>query len=109
MATVNTVPLHRSRGFLPILIGLGLLLMVLLVGGLVASQYNRLVQLDQAVDAQWAQVENVYQRRADLVPNLVETVKGAARFERETYVAVAEARARVGQVSAEIGRAAPDD
>ncbi|MBC8133881.1 MAG: LemA family protein, partial [Deltaproteobacteria bacterium] len=50
--------------------------------------------------AQWGQVENVYQRRADLVPNLVETVKGAAAFEKETFVAVAEARARVGQVSA---------
>lgn len=62
--------------------------------------YNALVSLDQAVSAQWGQVENVYQRRADLVPNLVETVKGAAGFEKETYVAVSEARARVGQVSA---------
>ena len=58
-----------------------------------------LVALDQAVRAQWAQVENVYQRRADLVPNLVETVKGAAAFEKETYTAVAEARSRVGQIS----------
>jgi LemA protein len=63
-----------------------------------ASSYNRLVRLDQAVQAQWAQVENVYQRRADLVPNLVETVKGAAKFERETMIAVTEARAQVGRV-----------
>jgi LemA protein len=60
--------------------------------------YNRLVRLDQDVLAQWAQVENVYQRRADLVPNLVETVKGAAAFEKDTFTAVAEARSRVGQV-----------
>ena len=60
--------------------------------------YNTLNKLDQGVKAQWAQVENVYQRRADLVPNLVETVKGAANFEKETYTAVTEARAKVGQV-----------
>ena len=68
------------------------------IGGV--STYNRLVRLDQAVQGQWAEVENVYQRRADLVPNLVETVKGAANFERQTLVAVTEARARVGQVTA---------
>ena len=55
-------------------------------------------RLDQAVQAQWSQVENVYQRRADLVPNLVETVKGAAKFEKDTFTAVTEARAKVGQV-----------
>ena len=64
-----------------------------------SAGYNRLVSLDQAVQAQWAQVENVYQRRADLVPNLVETVKGAAAFEKETFTAVTEARSRVGQIS----------
>ncbi|HVK82950.1 MAG TPA: LemA family protein [Kofleriaceae bacterium] len=79
---------------------------VLLFGGTCVAKYNSLVKLDQAVDAQWAQVENVYQRRADLVPNLVETVKGAAKFERETITAVTEARSRVGQVAA---RGAPDD
>lgn len=78
----------------------GLLVLVVILGFSLASGYNKLVALDQAVRAQWGQVENVYQRRADLVPNLVETVKGAAAFEKETYVAVAEARARVGQVSA---------
>src|SRR3954453_20240324 len=73
--------------------------LVLLVGTCVVT-YNRLVRLDQDAKAQWAQVENTYQRRADLVPNLVETVKGAAAFERGTLTAVTEARSRVGQVAA---------
>jgi LemA protein len=60
--------------------------------------YNRLVSLSQGVDAQWSQVENVYQRRADLVPNLVATVQGAADFEKSTLSAVTEARASVGKV-----------
>jgi len=73
---------------------------VLVVGGVLWGTYNDLVAKDQAVLAAWAQVENQYQRRADLIPNLVETVKGVAGFEKETYVAVAEARAKVGQVTA---------
>lgn len=85
------------------MIGLGCLgIVVLLVLVLVVSvigSYNSLVSLDQKVLSQWAQVENVYQRRADLVPNLVETVKGAAAFEKGTFIAVTEARAKVGQVS----------
>jgi len=68
--------------------------------GWVASGYNALVRLDQGVSSAWGQVENVYQRRADLVPNLVETVKAAAAFEKDTFTAVATARAQVGQVSA---------
>ena len=70
----------------------------IIVGLSIAGTYNSLVRLDQAVQAQWGQVENTYQRRADLIPNLVETVKGAAAFEKETFQAVTEARARVGQV-----------
>ncbi|HEU0031895.1 MAG TPA: LemA family protein [Kofleriaceae bacterium] len=73
--------------------------LVLLLGGTCATTYNKLVRLDEASDAQWAQVENAYQRRADLIPNLVATVKGAADFERSTIIAVTEARARVGQVT----------
>lgn len=68
-------------------------------GGVGVSSYNELVTLEQGVTAQWAQVENVYQRRADLVPNLVETVKGAAAHERETLEAVTEARSRVSQLN----------
>ncbi|HSN25023.1 MAG TPA: LemA family protein [Kofleriaceae bacterium] len=73
---------------------------LLLFGGTCVVTYNRLVRLDQAANAQWAQVENAYQRRADLVPNLIETVKGAAAFERETITAVTEARSRIGQLAA---------
>src|ERR1043165_3401868 len=73
-----------------------------------ASSYNKLVALDQAVEAQWAQVENVYQRRLDLVPNLVETGKGAAAFEKDTFTAVANARSSASQATAS-AQAAPTD
>lgn len=59
-----------------------------------SCQYNTMVEKQEAVTAQWAQVENVYQRRADLIPNLVATVKGYADFEQETLTAVIEARAK---------------
>jgi LemA protein len=74
-------------------------LLVLIVASSFGGTYNQLVQLDQATQAQWAQVQNAYQRRADLVPNLVATVKGAANFEKSTMVEVTEARARVNQIS----------
>src|SRR6185369_6971829 len=73
------------------------------------GSYNSLVSLDQAVQAQWGQVENVYQRRADLVPNLVETVKGAAAFEKDTLTAVTQARAQVGQISPDAMKNAVND
>jgi len=72
------------------------------------GSYNSLVALDQAVQAQWGNVENVYQRRADLVPNLVATVKGVANFEKSTYLAVTQARAKVGQVNVPPGGLAND-
>jgi len=79
---------------------LGVVVVLVLVAAMSGvSTYNSLVTLDQSVQAQWAQVENVYQRRADLIPNLVETVKGAAAFEKDTFTAVTEARAKVGQVN----------
>src|SRR5215510_1673063 len=76
-----------------------IVLVLLIFGGAIASTYNSLVTLDQGAQSQWAQVENAYQRRADLVPNLVATVKGAANFEQSTLTAVTEARSRVGQVT----------
>jgi len=65
------------------------------------GKYNNMVTLEEGVDASWAQVENVYQRRADLIPNLVATVKGVAEFEKETFTAVAEARSKVSNVNLE--------
>jgi LemA protein len=81
-------------------IGCGVIVVIaaILVATGVGS-YNRLVQLDEGVDNAWSQVENVYQRRADLIPNLVATVKGAKEFEQETLTQVVEARAKVGQVN----------
>ncbi len=75
-------------------------LIVIVLGVSMGGGYNSLVTLDQGAQAQWGQVQNAYQRRADLVPNLVATVKGAADFEKSTMIAVAEARAHVGQVTA---------
>jgi LemA protein len=70
--------------------------------------YNRLVRLSQSVDQSWAQVQNVYQRRADLIPNLVATVSGAANFEKETLTQITEARASVGRVSIDSSKAPTD-
>jgi LemA protein len=72
---------------------------VVILGMYMVGVYNGLVGAEQAVEAQWAQVQNTYQRRADLIPNLVATVKGAANFERDTLSQVIEARSRVGQLS----------
>ncbi|HWH69956.1 MAG TPA: LemA family protein [Candidatus Sulfotelmatobacter sp.] len=78
---------------------LGVLLVIALgLIAIAAGSYNRLVRLSQQVDKQWAQVQNVYQRRADLVPNLVATVSGAANFEKSTLTEVTAARASVGQI-----------
>jgi LemA protein len=68
---------------------------IVLFGGTCASQYNRLVTSAERVDSAWSQVENVLQRRADLIPNLVETVKGYAAHEREVFTEVANARSRL--------------
>lgn len=74
----------------------------------VAGKYNALVKLDQSVNQSWAQVQNVYQRRADLIPNLMNTVTGAANFEKSTLIAVTNARASVGQVKLDPNKAPTD-
>src|SRR3989442_14857016 len=80
----------------------GLVVIVLFIAFIIAlffgGTYNRLVRSQQSVDQQWAQVQNVYQRRADLIPNLVNTVSGAANFEKSTLTEITQARASVGQV-----------
>jgi len=85
---------------------LGFLALIIFMA--LVSGYNGLVKKSQAVDSQWAQVQNVYQRRADLIPNLVNTVTGAANFEKSTLVAVTDARASVGRVTIDASHA-PDD
>ncbi len=79
-----------------ILIAIAILVFIVVLFG---SSYNKLVSADEAVKSAWAQVENVYQRRLDLIPNLVETVKGYAGHESETFIAVTEARASVSKVN----------
>lgn len=74
----------------------GIAALAVIVGLWYMSTYNRLVNLQEGVNGAWAQVQNVYQRRADLVPNLVATVKGAAAFEKSVLTAVVDARSRVG-------------
>jgi LemA protein len=85
--------MKKLLGCLVVLVIIGLI-----AGGWAMGQYNSLVKSREGVNTAWAQVENVYQRRMDLIPNLVETVKGVANFEKETYIAVANARSQAGQV-----------
>ncbi|KAF0152994.1 MAG: LemA family protein [Ignavibacteria bacterium] len=83
-------------------IGLGILgvviVLIIMLVSWATGKYNAFVGLNEGVKGSWSQVENVYQRRSDLIPNLVATVKGVANFEKETYTAVTEARAKVGQM-----------
>jgi LemA protein len=88
-------------------LGVIVLVVLFVIIGAVGS-YNGLVSASQAVDKQWAQVQTVYQRRADLIPNLVATVSGAAHFEKSTLVEVTDARASVGRVNIN-SNSAPSD
>jgi LemA protein len=82
-----------------LLLGCGVLvILALIMGGIAFSSYNSLVGLQEQVNSAWSEVENAYQRRADLIPNLVRTVQGAANFERSTLTAVVEARSRATSV-----------
>src|SRR3982750_1940666 len=87
----------------------GILLVVVflavVIAMMVVGKYNTLVKLDQSVNQSWAQVQNVYQRRADLIPNLVNTVQGAANFEKSTLTEVTNARASVGRVQIKANQA----
>ena len=98
-----------NKTLLVVLSIFGAIVLGLIVLGLsIAGIYNGLVGSSQAVDASWAQVQNVYQRRADLIPNLVSTVQGAANFEKSTIVQVTEARASVGRVNINANQAPTD-
>jgi LemA protein len=90
-------------GCLGVLVVVALILLVPLIGG-----YNALVQSSAAVDTAWAQVQTQYQRRADLIPNLVRTVEGAANFEKSTLTDVVNARANATKVTVDLSRAPTD-
>src|SRR6266700_8302754 len=94
-------------------IGCGGVLVIVLffafvVGLFFWGSYNRLVTLDQTVNKKWGDVQTVYQRRADLIPNLVNTVQGAANFEKSTLTEVTNARASVGQLQLDPNKAPTD-
>ena len=88
-----------------ILITLGIVLALVFWVG---SRYNSLVPLDESVKKEWANVQNQYQRRADLIPNLVNTVKGAANFEQKTLTDVIEARAKATQMNINVDDITPE-
>ena len=85
-----------KKGWIVLIVVLVVLLMIF---SFFKNTYNSLVTMEENVNQSWAQVSNQYQRRADLIPNLVQTVKGYAAHEKETFMAVTEARAKVGQMS----------
>ena len=99
-------PLTQKKGAIAWLVILGT---IILGARAFSSTYNGLVSSDQMVQSQWAQVQNVYQRRLDLVPNLVETVKGAANFEKSTFLAVTEARANAERALGSTGASPSGD
>lgn len=96
--------IHSTGGFmksgLKIVLAVIIVIAVIVAGGcqFYAGNYNRMVELEEQVSNQWAQVQNVYQRRYDLIPNLVSTVKGYAAHESQVITDVAQARSRAGGV-----------
>ncbi|MCX7833406.1 MAG: LemA family protein [Ignavibacteria bacterium] len=81
-----------------ILVVLLVVLIIIIIFGFFGCNYNRLVRLEETVKQAWAQVENQYQRRMDLIPNLIKTVQGAADFERTVLTEVTDARSKAGQM-----------
>jgi LemA protein len=94
----------KSRNLVIIIILVG----ILIIGGCGCGGYNKMVSLDETVKAKWSNVQSDYQRRADLVPNLVSTVKGAANFEQKTLTDVMEARAKATSVNINAENLTPD-
>jgi LemA protein len=92
-----------SKGLIAVIV------VVLILGFVGCGKYNGLVQKDEVVKESWAQVESQYQRRADLIPNLVNTVKGAADFEKSTLTAVIEARSKATQTTISADQLTPEN
>lgn len=86
----------KKGSLVPIIIVVGVILILVMWG---SKAYNGLVTMEESVTSQWGNVETQYQRRADLIPNFVNTVKGAAEFEQSTLTQVIEARAKATQVT----------
>lgn len=84
------------------------LIILISAASLSSCGYNSMVEKQEAVESQWAQVQNVYQRRMDLIPNLVETVKGVANFEKSTLEAVVQARAEATKTTINAGDLTPE-
>lgn len=95
--------MKQSSIILLVLLGI-----VVLLGGIWLYSYNSLISLNENVNKAWANVESQYQRRADLVPNLVNTVKGAADFEKSTLQAVVDARARATSIQVDPNKLTPE-
>jgi LemA protein len=95
--------MKKSRVTLLVVIGI----LVVLVGWVIGA-YNGLVSLDEETNGKWAQVESAYQRRADLIPNLVNTVKGYADFEKETLTGVIEARSKATGITVDANNLTPE-
>ncbi|MFW5663672.1 MAG: LemA family protein [bacterium] len=90
-------------------ITIGILVLIgLIVYSSIRGSYNNMVTMEEAVEGQWAQVENVYQRRADLIPNLVNVVKGYAAHERETLEGVVEARSKATSLNVDPANLTPE-
>jgi LemA protein len=87
---------------------IGIVLAILLFGGCACGGYNDLIKQDEKVKLAWANVQTAYQERADLIPNLVNTVKGAANFEQETLTKLVEARAKATSVNIDAGNLTPE-
>ena len=85
-----------------------IVLFVIIMFSWVSGKYNGLVTGEEKTKQAWAQVQNVYQRRSDLIPNLVETVKGYAAFEKSTFIEVTNARAKATQVTVDPTKLSPD-
>ena len=87
---------------------IAVILFLLSLGGCTVSKYNGLVQQDEAVTRSWSDLQSTYQRRADLIPNLVATVKGYAKHESETLEGVVAARAKATQITIDPSKATPE-
>lgn len=87
----------------------GLIAVIGILVLMAAGMYNGMVTGREGVTSQWAQVENVYQRRADLIPNLVATVQQYAEFEKSTLIGVIDARSKVSQIKIDAANATPED